>query len=230
MSENIDPTDSNQDSNDIKDDLLPNDLNSNKSFWKPNFNFVFYYLLPIVSFVILLFQFVLDSPTISSFFKSPEIEVEIHLDTLEWRTGNRQYLFKNVGNKTAENISIKLNENMLCPISKIDSIFFNGLFYKPADFRNFNLDYLHPGEEYQIMFYCNPSYLKDHSYVNHENKLVFSDCPSIYFRYKENNIKIYEVYTIKETQIITDSLGNYINTVPGKVKRIELTEDEDSDE
>ncbi len=234
MTENIDPKDNNHvnhtnSTNEItNNESQANPTNiqvSSASKWKPNFNFVFYYLLPVVTFIILLVQFFLDSPTVSSYFYSPEIEVEKTLDTAEWHSGIRSIIIKNTGNKTAEDVTVDYISFGNC----CDSVLFGGSLININKLDNYKIERMFENEEVELLFFCNPVKLKSHVIYLPNKDIIFSTEPNIRVRHKDGFARYFNSFSEGKLEIIFDSLGNPIDVQQPKIKRVEINNDDDED-
>ncbi len=124
-----------EESNDQQEIVPPNELidkkisigsksKSKKSKTKGRYNFVIYYLIPIISFFILLLQFTGGAEKISKYFYSPNLEVVYVIDTTSFRSGKSVYI-ENVGNQLAEEIYVRgIKQNgvdsvLISPINEI---------------------------------------------------------------------------------------------------------------
>lgn len=231
MNENIDPKDSNQvDKTDSKSEIpsIESQVNatniqlSSVSKWKPNFNFVFYYLIPIVSFIIILVQFFLDSPTVSSYFYSPAIEVEKTLDTAEWHSGIRSIIIKNTGNKTAEEITLDYISVGNC----CDSVYVRGSLININKLDNYKIERMFENEEVELLFFCNPVKLKSHVIYLPNKDIFFSTEPNIRVRHKDGFARYFNLFSEGKLKIIFDSLGNPLDVQQPKIKRIEINDED----
>lgn len=236
MNENIDPKNINQPENTNSTEEKTTDNSQsipikisvdNASKWKPNFNFVFYYLLPIVTFLILLVQFFLDSPTVSSYFYSPEIIVETILDTAEWHSGHREIIIKNTGNRTAEEITINtyLGTKDYC-----DSVFIQGVHLDVKELDNYKIERIFAKEEVQLFFICDSKKLKNNVISLPNNEIFFSIDPNIRVRHKNGYARYFHVFKEGGIEVISDSLGNPLNIILPKTKRIEINNDDEEEE
>lgn len=232
MNENIDPQDSNQvDKTDSKSEIpsIESQVNatniqlSSVSKWKPNFNFVFYYLIPIVSFIIIFVQFFLDSPTVSSYFYSPEIEVEKTLDTAEWHSGYRSIIIKNTGNKTAEEITVDYFSFGNC----CDSVYVRGSVINVNKLDNYKIERMFENEEVEFLFFCNPEKLKSKVRYLPNKDIIFSPEPDIRVRHKDGFARYFTLFSEGEPEIILDSLGKPIDLILPKTKRVEINNEDD---